>query len=57
MKRSGDAAASCELELTICVQCQEHLQAKSSTASCHIQHKHPSSLVSLLKKGTLSEAI
>lgn len=28
----------------ICIQCQEKLKTKSSTASRHIQHKHPSSL-------------
>ena len=41
LKRSGDGAT----EEMICVQCQEHLKAKSCTASRHIHRKHPSSLL------------
>ena len=42
VKVLGDA--NCESEM-ICVQCQEHLKAKIGTVLCHLERKHPSSLL------------
>ena len=33
-----------ETEMMMCIHCQEKMKAKSSTATRHLQHKHPASL-------------
>lgn len=43
LRESEGTSSSCVSEM-ICIQCQEKLKTKSSTASRHIQRKHPSSL-------------
>ena len=48
-EEAGTAKAD-ETDMMMCIHCQEKMKAKSSTAKCHLERKHPSSLTFSMEK-------